>query len=57
MADEYSLVLTDNPKNVFNGNDQDIIKLSHSPCKVGNYKAKVKYGAVSNTEPEIIQLT
>ena len=57
MADEYSLVLTDNPKNVFNGNDQDIIELSDSLCKVGNYKAKVKYGAVSKTEPEIIQLT
>ena len=57
MADEYSLVLTDNPKNVFNGNDQDIIELYDSLRKVGNYKAKVKYGAVSKTEPEIIQLT
>ena len=54
MADEYLLVLTDDPKNVFNGNDQDIIELSDSPCKVGNCNAKVRYGAVSKTEPEII---
>ena len=54
MADEHSLVLTDNPKNAFNGNDQDIIELSDSLCKVGNYNAKVKYGAVSKTESEII---
>ena len=47
-------MLTDKPKNVFNGNDQDIIELSDSPCKFGNYNAKVKYGAVSKTEPEII---
>ena len=54
MADEYSLVLTDKPKNVFNGNDQDIIDLRDSPCKVGNYNTKVKYRAVSKTEPKII---
>ena len=55
MADEYSLVLTDKPKNVFNGNDQDIIDLRDSPCKVGNYNTKVKYRAVSKAEPKIIQ--
>ena len=54
MPDEYSLVLTGSPKYVFNGNDQDINELNDSPCKVGNYNAKVKYGVVSKTEPEII---
>ena len=55
LADEYSLVLTDNPENKFNGNDKEIIELSDSSCKFGNYKTKVKYQAVSKTEPEIIQ--
>ena len=48
------LLLTYNPKNVFNWNDQDRVELSDSPCKVGNYNTKVKYGAVSKTELEII---
>ena len=55
MADEYSLVLTDNPENKFNGNDKEIIELSDSSRKFGNCKTKVKYQAVSKTEPEIIQ--
>ena len=44
MADEYSLVLTDNnPENSkFNGNDQEKIELIYSPCKIGNYNTKVK---------------
>ena len=50
MADEHSLVLTDNPNNVVNGNDQEIIELSDSPCKIGNYNTKVKYEGVSKTE-------
>ena len=54
IADEYSLVLTDNPENKFNGNDQEIIELNDSPCKIGNYNTKVKYEAVSKAEPEII---
>ena len=48
-------MLIDNPKNVFNENDPDIIELTNSPCKVGNYDTKVKYGAVSKTEPKIIR--
>ena len=50
MADEHSLVLTDNPNNAVNGNDQEIIELSDSPCKIGNYNTKVKYEGVSKTE-------
>ena len=50
MADEHSLVLTDNPNNVFNGNNQEIIELSDSPYKIGNYNSKVKYEGVSKTE-------
>ena len=53
-ADEYSSVLTNNPENVVNGNDQEIIEISDSPCKIGNYHTKVKYETVSKTEPEII---
>ena len=54
MADEYSLVLIDNPENKFNGNDQEIIELSDSPCKIRNYNTKVKHEAVSKAESEII---
>ena len=54
IADEYSLVLTDNPENKFNGNDQEIIELNDSPYKIGNYNTKVKYETVSKAEPAII---
>ena len=51
MADEYSLVLTGNPENKFNRNDQEIIELNDSPCKIGHYNTKVKYEIVSKAEP------